>query len=179
MIETNPEYFGQFTIVIATELAEAPLLKLAALCWRHAIPLVVARTNGLIGYPRLVVPEHTVVESHPDNPLFDLRLDNPPAELVALASKTNLEAMDLAQHKHVPYVILLCSLAQKWKQLHGRMPETRPEKDQFKLFIQQHKIGSDEQNFDEAVAAAHRVWTATTVRLKKRNRKERSMKPFP
>lgn len=59
MIEDKPDYFLQFTLVIATALPQSSLLKLAAILWDAGIPLIVARSYGFTGYIRIVVPEHT------------------------------------------------------------------------------------------------------------------------
>ena len=53
------------------------LLKLSGTLWEAGIPLIVCRSYGMVGYMRLVVKEHPVVESHPDSSIEDLRLDHP------------------------------------------------------------------------------------------------------
>lgn len=58
VIERKPDFFQQFTLVIATDLPQEPLLKLANLLWIAKIPLMVARSYGFIGSIRVVVPEH-------------------------------------------------------------------------------------------------------------------------
>ena len=55
------------------------------------IPLLVGRVYGLFGYLRLAVPEHTVIESHPDDALHDLRLLHPFPALASFAKSVDLE----------------------------------------------------------------------------------------
>lgn len=62
---------------------------------------------GLVGYLRVSVEEHTVIETKPENRLEDLRLNAPWPELQQFASKFNFNSMDDAAHKHVPWGVIL------------------------------------------------------------------------
>ena len=64
ILKTNPDFFKQFTVVVATLLPDAVIKELAALLWDANIPLIVAQAYGMLGYMRLAVREHCVVESH-------------------------------------------------------------------------------------------------------------------
>ncbi|CAG8583865.1 9486_t:CDS:10 [Acaulospora morrowiae] len=157
IIETRPEYFLQFTIVIATEIPENSLLKLAEILWIAKIPLVVVRSVGFIGYFRIIVPEHTVVETHPDN-INDLRLDKPFPALQQFADTFDFDSMDPTDHGHIPYVVILLKYLNQWKREHGgNLPRTYSERDEYKSIISRGKRCSDEENFDEALA---NVWKA-------------------
>ncbi len=46
----------------------------------------------------------------------------------------------------------------------GRAPETREEKAQFKEQLRNEQQDSKEDNFEEALNAAYKAWTPTTVR---------------
>ena len=59
LLENNPEFFRGFTVVVATQVSETTLRRLAAHLFPLHIPLLVARVNGLFGTVRLVVDEHT------------------------------------------------------------------------------------------------------------------------
>ncbi len=59
IIEEDVSFFGRFTLVIATNVSEKALLKLAAFLYAHNIPLFACRSYGFVGYLRLTVPEHT------------------------------------------------------------------------------------------------------------------------
>lgn len=63
LIEEDVSYFGRFTLVIATNLPEKSLLKLAAFLYERNIPLFTCRSYGFVGYLRLAVPEHTSASS--------------------------------------------------------------------------------------------------------------------
>jgi amyloid beta precursor protein binding protein 1 len=77
ILENNPEFFSTFTVIIATSLKEKTLIALSELLWNHNIPLVYCHSVGFIGSARLQLREHCVVESHPDNKQFDLRIEQP------------------------------------------------------------------------------------------------------
>ena len=94
---------------------------------------------GFIGYVRVAVPEHFILESKPEPaPLEDLRIANPWPELLQFALSYNIETLEPHQHSHVPYVIVLLQLAQVWKNAHnGKLAKTRHEKDEFKKMIKE------------------------------------------
>lgn len=156
LINSKIEFFAPFTVVIAANLPEAPLRKLAAFLYERSIPLVVVRSYGFIGYLRLVTPEHTIVESKPDNPSDDLRIYNPFPELQKFADAIQLEGLDSAKHSHIPYAVVLIQLLNQWRKEHdGKAPETRADKDAFKKKIETTTYSWDkEENFREAHKAA-------------------------
>ena len=91
---------------------------------------------GLLGYIRLQVKEHTIIESHPDNEFQDLRLDNPFPELCEFMDSQHLENMSKNEYMHVPYVVILYKYLVEWKKNHeGKMPQTYKEKREFKEII--------------------------------------------
>lgn len=81
--------------------------------WELNIPLIVCRSIGFVGYMRVQVREHTVVETHPDNENPDLRLDRPFKMLKDHLDAMDLEEMDLKDHSHVPYVVVLYKYLQR------------------------------------------------------------------
>lgn len=162
ILETNPQFFKSFSIVIATELLERTLLDLDKLLWEHDVPLLICRSYGMLGYMRLVIKEHRVVESHPDNAFEDLRLDRPFPGLVQFANTFDLDKMTKQEHMHTPYLILLYKFLEKWKQEHeGQFPKNYKEKNQFKDLLRSGNLKNEdgvpllEENFDEAIAATN------------------------
>lgn len=165
LINTKLEFFEAFTVVVATDLPEAPLRKLAAFLYEHNIPIIVPRSYGFVGYLRISTPEHTIIESKPDNPADDLRLYTPFAELQAYADTIKLEGLDSAHHSHIPYVVVLIKALQKWRSEHdGKAPESRADKDAFKkLIISMSFDIFKEENFNEANKAALKAWTPPRI----------------
>ncbi|ELW56773.1 Cytoplasmic dynein 1 light intermediate chain 2 [Tupaia chinensis] len=94
LLDNDPSFFCRFTVVVATQLPESTLLRLADALWNSQIPLLVCRTYGLVGYMRIIIKEHPVIESHPDNALEDLRLDKPFPELREHFQSYDLEHME-------------------------------------------------------------------------------------
>jgi amyloid beta precursor protein binding protein 1 len=82
------------------------------------------------------VAEHTVIETHPDNQIPDLRLDRPFPSLKKYVDSIDLEAMEYKDHAHVPYLIILYKYLQQWKVEHnGQLPKNYKEKEAFKSTI--------------------------------------------
>ncbi|ORY78126.1 NEDD8-activating enzyme E1 regulatory subunit-like protein [Protomyces lactucae-debilis] len=154
----TPDYFvNDFDLVIVAQLDPTSLRILASSLWQANIPLVVVNSIGFMGILRIAVPEHCIVETHPDA-IVDLRLDVPWPELSAFASSMDLQAMDNNEHTHVPYIALLLRYLEEWKDTHnGLVPSNFDEKDAFKKLIRSGMRNVDEDNFDEAVA---NVWRA-------------------
>ncbi|KAL0590737.1 NEDD8-activating enzyme E1 regulatory subunit [Plecturocebus cupreus] len=63
--ELNSDVSGvlwkRFTVVVATQLPESTLLRLADVLWNSQIPLLICRTYGLVGYMRIIIKEHPVL----------------------------------------------------------------------------------------------------------------------
>lgn len=106
-MENNPEFVSNFSVVIATDLKEKTVIQLSAKLWDLDIPFLNCKSYGFLGYIRSQIKEHTVIESHPDNQHPDLRLDKPFPSLVQHINSVKLEEMELKDHAHVPYLIIL------------------------------------------------------------------------
>ncbi|XP_065072185.1 NEDD8-activating enzyme E1 regulatory subunit-like isoform X4 [Rhopilema esculentum] len=170
LVENDPEFYKEFTIVIASDLNENDLLKLSDLLWRANIPLLICEVRGYIGYIRLVVKEHTVVEAHPDNSHEDLRLDMPFPGLVEYMNIMDLASMDKQDHSHTPYLVIIYKYLEKWKNEHGGCwPKNFKEKTAFREMISQGVMKNDqgveelEENFDEAVKNVNNVLVNTKI----------------
>uniref|UniRef100_A0A1J3DVB5 NEDD8-activating enzyme E1 regulatory subunit n=1 Tax=Noccaea caerulescens TaxID=107243 RepID=A0A1J3DVB5_NOCCA len=159
LITTNPSFFSQFTLVIATQLVEDSMVKLDRICREANVKLVFVRSYGLAGFVRVSVKEHTIVDSKPDHFLDDLRLNNPWPELKNFVETIDLNVSDPVAHKHIPYVVILVKMAEEWTQSHsGNLPSTREEKKEFKDLVKSKMISMDEDNYKEAIEAAFKVF---------------------
>ncbi|KAL2456852.1 NEDD8-activating enzyme E1 regulatory subunit [Forsythia ovata] len=159
LIESNPSFFSQFTLVVATQLVEDSMVKLDKICRDANVMLIFARSYGLTGFVRISVKEHAVIESKPDHFLDDLRLNNPWPELRRFAETIDLDVADPVVHKHTPYVIILIKMAEEWAKSHGgTLPSTREDKKEFKDLIKARMIASDEDNYKEAMEASFKVF---------------------
>lgn len=167
----NSVIFSHFTIVIVSGfLNEETLLQLASLLWEKQIPLVLCQANGFLGYARLVIAEHCVVDSHPDNSHDDLRLDRPFAGLQEFCDSLDLDSMTYKEHSHVPYVVLLYKYLKKWITENGQMPRNWKEKKEFKSFLMSGVRSKDstggiaeEENFLEAVKHTNASLVPTNI----------------
>uniref|UniRef100_A0AAY5K7B5 NEDD8-activating enzyme E1 regulatory subunit n=1 Tax=Esox lucius TaxID=8010 RepID=A0AAY5K7B5_ESOLU len=149
LLDNDPEFFHRFSLVIGVQLPEGTCLRLGSVLWNANVPFLVCRTYGLTGYMRLVVKEHTVVESHPDNALEDLRLDQPFAELKSHIQSYDLEGME--------------------KKHNFQLPKNYKEKEAFRQLIRQgiltkeNGTPEDEENFEEAIKNVNTALNPTKI----------------
>lgn len=159
LINTNPSFFSQFTLVIATQLVEESMIKLDRICREENVMLIFARSYGLTGLVRISLKEHTIIDSKPDHFLDDLRLNSPWPELRRFSETIDINVLDPVAHKHIPYVIILVKMAEEWAKSHGgSLPSTREEKKEFKELLKAKTIVMDEENYKEAVDASFKVF---------------------
>ncbi|KAI4310359.1 hypothetical protein MLD38_035342 [Melastoma candidum] len=159
LIESNPSFFSQFTLVVATQLAEDSMIKLDKICREANVMLIFARSYGLTGFVRISLKEHTVIESKPDHFVDDLRLNNPWPELRRFVENIDLTVADPVEHKHIPYVVILIKMAEEWFKLHnGQLPSTREEKKEFKELLKSRMVSLDEDNYKEAIDASFKLF---------------------
>ena len=118
---------------------------------------------------RIQVKEHTIIESHPDNETSDLRLDKPFELLEKHFDSINLDDLDVKDHSHTPYVVILYKFLKKWMEEHGNFPSTYKDKDSLREMIREgirkDEYGNpmDEENFEEAIKAVNTCIKRTTV----------------
>ncbi|KAF2888253.1 hypothetical protein ILUMI_17920 [Ignelater luminosus] len=152
------DFFNNFTVVIATALPEKVLMPLSRQLWATGVPLVVCRSIGFLGYVRLQIKEHCVVEAHPDNEAPDLRLDKPWPALRTHLDKVDVSSLGTKERSHVPALTILYYYMQKYKEMHGgSLPKTRSEKDELRKMIRTSlppdgdTSGALEENYEQAV----------------------------
>ncbi|KAI9243996.1 amyloid beta precursor protein binding protein 1 [Phascolomyces articulosus] len=163
LIHTQPEFFDVFSMVIATNLMEQDILALGDICHRTEKTLITVQSKGLAGLFRIQSPEHTIVETHPEN-MLDLRLGCPFQELEDYVDTIELDALDQTDHGHIPFIVVLLKYIHAWKQEHdGQMPSTYSERNEFKKLVKSGMRTPDEENFEEAVANVWRLSSTTTV----------------
>lgn len=111
---------------------------------------------------RIQLKEHTVVETHPDNEIPDLRLDRPFDSLKKHIDSINLDEMSFKDHCHVPYLIILYKYLEKWILMHGALPRTYKDKQQLRDMIKsgmrrdEQDSSNSEENFEEAMKAVNK-----------------------
>ena len=84
---------------VAAQLDPETLQTLGELCWAANVPLIAVRAYGMLGAVRLQVRCLEIVESKPDNVVWDLRLREPFPELERAADALDLDALDWAVTK--------------------------------------------------------------------------------
>ncbi|KAI8388164.1 NEDD8-activating enzyme E1 regulatory subunit [Radiomyces spectabilis] len=163
MILQEPEFFTPFHTIIASNIHEDDIIRLASFCEQTKKVLIVIRSKGLCGYFRIQAPEHAIIETHPEN-VTDLRLNQPFVQLVEYAKKFDLAKLDQTDHAHVPFVIVILKYIEDWKAKHdGKLPKTYAERNELKENIKAGKRTVDEENFDEAIANVWRLSSSCEI----------------
>ena len=158
VLDSRPDYLAPFSLVIATQLPGKDAAHVAAACAAASVPLLIAHAYGLLGYLRLVLPEHAVTEAHPDHALPDLRLLKPPAALRELVATrfADLDSLDSAEYAHVPFVVLLLRAVDTWSAANGgALPTTYAQKKELRAIVASYRRPAmqADQNIDEALSA--------------------------
>lgn len=154
-------FFKEFTLIIASDLTDAEVMKLTDISNELDIPFILLRSYGMIGYLRQYKREHCSIESKPaDKQLDDLRIACPFPELEKYCLDFDMESLDSQEHGHVPYVVILVKAFHVWKESHnGELPKTFAEKDEFKETVKaMARNSSKEQNFSEAIENAYKAF---------------------
>ncbi|KAJ3181110.1 NEDD8-activating enzyme E1 regulatory subunit [Gaertneriomyces sp. JEL0708] len=166
LLKNNPSFFVQFTLVIATQLAQPDLLALGEYCWAKNIPFIAVRLCGFWGLSRSVVREHCVIESHPESPTPDLRLSAPFPSLLQLLTTVDFSAADSLTFSHIPFVLILLHCIQQFKATHGgAIPSTSEERSEFRKMVAEMRREdvAEQQNINEAEASVYRAWAPVDI----------------
>ncbi|XP_075161303.1 nedd8-activating enzyme E1 regulatory subunit APP-BP1 [Haematobia irritans] len=148
LLDNRPAFFDDFDVVVASNLNEDSLLKLSNCLWEASVPLIYCRSLGFYGTIRLQIKEHCVVEAHPDNLQFDLRLERPFPSLKKHFETTNIT-------NKVPWLVVLNKYLEQWKQEHcGKIPSNYKEKSQLREMIRE-AMTKDDENYEEAMKAVN------------------------
>lgn len=141
LLDKNINYFLNFTLVIACGINnERAVNKLSKTLWSLNIPLLLVNSIGFLGYVRLQVREHPVLEAHPDNYLEDLRLDDLFPELKTyLDDYPVFESLSRKEISQVPSLVIIYKNLLKWREKFEKddneIPKNYKEKSQISMMI--------------------------------------------
>lgn len=173
ILKENPDFFKSFSVVVATSLGEKIIQDLAQHLWDINVPLILCRSVGFLGSFRIQIKEHAIVETHPENEQIGLRLDVPFPALSEYLDSFDLDAIDLKDHGHIPWIVILYKAVQKWQLTNkNRWPMSRKEKNEIKEIIQEfirkdeNGIPIEEENFEEALRAVNTALVPTFLPVK-------------
>lgn len=158
ILANRPNFFDSFDLVVASNLNEQSLLLLANRLWESNVAFVYCRSLGMIGTIRLQLKEHCIVEAHPDNRQFDLRLEKPFEALNEHLSATEVTTK-------VPWLLVLNKCLKIWQKEHGDgqpAPGNYKEKTKLREIIRA-EMKSDEENYEEAIKAVNTAFGAGLV----------------
>lgn len=173
ILKENPDFFKSFSVVIATSLGETTIKDLAQHLWDVNVPLILCRSVGFLGSFRIQMREHAVIETHPDNEQTDLRLDGPFQALSDYLDSFDIDAVDLKDHGHIPWIVIIYKAVKKWQVNNQNCwPMSRKEKNEVKTIIQdfirrdENDIPINEENFEEAIRAVNTALMPTYLPVK-------------
>ncbi|CAB3247370.1 unnamed protein product [Arctia plantaginis] len=173
ILKENPEFFKSFSVVIATALGEKTIQELAQHLWDINVPLILCRSVGFLGSFRIQMREHAVIETHPDNEQTDLRLDVPFQALSDYLNCFDIDAVDLKDHGHIPWIVIIYKAVQKWQSQNANgWPMSRKEKNEIKNIIlefvrkDENDVPISEENFEEAIRAVNTALVPTFLPVK-------------
>lgn len=114
----------------------------------------------MLGYLRVFKQENMIIESKTTEDVHkrDLRMAEPWPELLEYANSFKFDELEVVDHIHVPYAVILIQAANMWRAEHdGKLPKTFAEKGQFKEMVKKMNKHNGE-NFEEAVNVAWDLW---------------------
>jgi len=143
----EPEFFSQFTLVIASNVYGEAYKKLADLLQQKSIPLLSVRSNGYLGSLRIASPEICVIESHPDDQRTDIsihpeQLENFP-ELKEFLFSFDLSTMD----EDIPAPAIIAQKIAEWMSANDGTLPNYSNSDQFKKTAYEGKLNFE--NYQE------------------------------
>jgi len=160
LLANKPEFFKNYTFVIASQLSESGAKRLSQVAKTYNLGAVILRTLGFVGSIRAYGGIHTVVESKPaDKQIEDQRIMKPFPELLEFANSFDLKSLDRFELGLVPYTVILIQALENWKKEHdGKRPSTFAEKKEFTDKIKgQVEAYYEYENFPEAVTFSFRA----------------------
>jgi len=158
VLEARPDYLDSFGLVIASQLAASELKQVASLCAERAVPLIIVHSYGFMGYIRLSLQEHQVVEAHADHQVPDLRVFAPPPGLKQFITGryADLATLSSTDYAHVPYVVLLIKAVGEWSGRNGgALPKVYKQKKEVRAIVEGYRRADlqADQNIEEALTA--------------------------
>ncbi|KAI8971404.1 ThiF family protein [Pilobolus umbonatus] len=157
IINQDPHFFNSFSLIISVNMANKDALKVAKICNEYNKTFIHVKSIGFIGVFSIQSPEHTVIEAHTEN-MVDLRLSSPFHQLADYVSGLDFDQLDQTDHAHIPFVVVILKMVDKWKKLHqGNAPKSYAERKEFTEMIRSQMRTPDEENFHEAIANVWRL----------------------
>ncbi|EFO21305.1 hypothetical protein LOAG_07183 [Loa loa] len=173
IITKDMDFLRQFTVVVGCNLNIDVAAQINDFLFEKNIPFVHARAYGLVGFIRISVQEHTIIDTHEENVPPDLRLDCPFPALSELVDSIDLNRMHYDAHSHTPYLILFLKALTLWREKYGQddFPDNHEKRKTYEAIFMSLRMphpenGSvREQNFVEGHTAMVRSLKRTTIPL--------------
>ncbi|VDL18921.1 unnamed protein product [Hymenolepis diminuta] len=137
LLEGDPSFFMGFSAIIYTSVREGPLIRLSRIVSRTNIPIITCYSVGFVGFLRVSVSEHVIIESHPDSTKPDFRLDNPPKALIDLFNhpENDFDSLSANELSQVPWLIIVYKYLSIFQRKYGRFPSSYSDKREICKYI--------------------------------------------
>nr|CDS33444.1 NEDD8 activating enzyme E1 regulatory subunit [Hymenolepis microstoma] len=137
LLESDPNFFLDFSAIIYTSVREGPLIRLSRIVAHANVPIITCYSVGFVGFLRVSVSEHTIIESHPDSTKPDFRLDNPPKALIDLVNhpENDFKSLPANELPQVPWLIIVYKYLSIFQQKYGRFPSSYSDKQEIREYI--------------------------------------------
>jgi amyloid beta precursor protein binding protein 1 len=142
LLETEPDYFSHFTLVLVANIPRYQLITLADFCWNAYVPLLCIRSIGFLGAVYVQAREHFIVDVRSDSSKHDLRIaqafsglqqladevlppnctysvrehDDAAAVASSVAADASVLQLDSMHSSHIPYPLILLRVLTQWQQ---------------------------------------------------------------
>ncbi|KAM3173641.1 hypothetical protein ACTXT7_012129 [Hymenolepis weldensis] len=174
LLESDPSFFMGFSAIIYTSVREGPLIRLSRIVSQANIPIITCYSVGFVGFLRVSVSEHTIIESHPDSTKPDFRLDNPPKALIDLFNhpENDFDSLPANELSQVPWLIIVYKYLSVFQRKYGRFPSSYSDKQEISAesFIEKCRSRGEELeeafelvNFHEAARSVNIALTETKL----------------
>ncbi|VDO06304.1 unnamed protein product [Rodentolepis nana] len=137
LLESDPNFFLEFSAIIYTSVREGPLIHLSRIVAQSNVPIITCYSVGFVGFLRVSVSEHTIIESHPDSTKPDFRLDNPPKALINLVNhpENDFDSLPANELSQVPWLIIVYKYLSVFQKKYGRFPSSYSDKLEIREYI--------------------------------------------
>ncbi|VDO41449.1 unnamed protein product [Onchocerca flexuosa] len=170
-ITKDMDFLRQFTVVVGCNLSIDVAAQINDFLFEKNIPFVHARAYGLVGFIRVSVQEHTIIDTHEENIAPDLRLDCPFPALTELVESIDLNQMHYDAHSHTPYLILFLKALALWREKYGQddFPDNHEKRKAFEMIFMSLRMphpeneSVEEENFIEGRTAMIGSLKRTTI----------------
>ncbi|CCC72039.1 hypothetical protein NCAS_0J00600 [Naumovozyma castellii] len=161
-------FWFQFSLIIIINCSDSKLLELFNNSdSQYFPPIITTFATGLYGYLHTYLSEpHFIIESHPDNPIPELRLDQPWKELSIYLTKFQVDKMNEFEISELPYPVLLFHCVQMAARNNYKLTSPLLRNELRRWASDTNPTGLNDPNYIEAYRFAHLAFTNEKILIR-------------